>query len=178
MLNNSGDSGHPCLFPDLRGNAFSFSPLRIMFAVGLEKEMVTHSSILAWRIPGTDEPGGLPSMGSQSWTPLKWLSSRSKERAKQKCFFLALRYLEHGMERIESWIWLNIRRIDSFPGSSVSKESVSNGEYPGLILGLGRYSGEGNGNPLQYSCLENSMDRGAWWAIVQGVPKSQKWQRD
>ena len=42
-----------------------------------------------------------------------------------------------------------------------------------LILGLGRSSGEGNGNPLQYSCLENSMDRGAWWATVHGVTKSQ-----
>ena len=43
----------------------------------------------------------------------------------------------------------------------------------GLIPGLGRYPGEGNGNPLQYSCLENSMDRGAWQATVHGVAKSQ-----
>ena len=124
MLNSSGESGRPCLVPDFRGNAFNFSPLRIMFAVGLsyiafimlryvpsgegngtplqysclanpmyggawwatvhgvaksrtqlsdftftfhshtlEKEMATHSSVLAWRIPGTGEPGGLPSMG-------------------------------------------------------------------------------------------------------------------
>ena len=84
MLNNSGENGHPCLVPDLRGSAFSFSSLRIMFAVGLsyisslvaqmvkhlptmqetcvrslgwedplEKEMATHSSVLAWRIPWT-----------------------------------------------------------------------------------------------------------------------------
>ena len=39
----------------------------------------------------------------------------------------------------------------------------------GLILGLGQFPGEGNGNPLHYSCLGNSMDRGAWWATVQGV---------
>ena len=64
MLNNSGKSGQPCLVPDLRGNAFSFSPLRIMFAVGLEKEMVTHSSILAWKIPWMEKPGELQSMGS------------------------------------------------------------------------------------------------------------------
>ena len=43
----------------------------------------------------------------------------------------------------------------------------------GLIPGLGRCPGEGNGNPLQYSCLENPMDRGAWWAIVHGVAKGQ-----
>ena len=42
----------------------------------LEKEMATHSSVLAWRIPGTGEPGGLPSLGSQSWTRLKRFSSR------------------------------------------------------------------------------------------------------
>ena len=42
----------------------------------------------------------------------------------------------------------------------------------GSIPGLGRSPGEGNGNPLQYSCLENPMDGGAWWAIVHGVAKS------
>ena len=46
----------------------------------LEKEMATHSSVLAWRIPGTREPGGLPSIGSQSWTRLKRLSSSSSSR--------------------------------------------------------------------------------------------------
>ena len=55
----------------------------------------------------------------------------------------------------------------------MSKESVSNAEYPGLILGLGRYSGEGNGNPLQYSCLEDPMNRGAWEAMVHRVTESQ-----
>ena len=79
------------------------------------------------------------------------------------------------MERIESWIWLNIRRIDSFPGSSVSKEFVCNTAYPCLIPGLGRSSGEENGNSLQYSCLENPMNRGAWRATVHGVSKNQTW---
>ena len=60
-----------------------------------------------------------------------------------------------------------------FPHSSVGKESVCNAGDPGLIPGLGRSPGEGNGNPLQYSCLENPMDRGAWQAIVHGVAKSQ-----
>ena len=48
----------------------------------------------------------------------------------------------------------------------------------GLIPGLGRSSGEGNGNPLQYSCLENPMDGGAWWVTVHGVTKSQTRLRD
>ena len=65
MLNNSGESGHPCRVPDLRGTPFSFSPLRIIFAVGLEKEMATHSSTLAWKIPWMEKPGKLQSMGSQ-----------------------------------------------------------------------------------------------------------------
>ena len=41
----------------------------------------------------------------------------------------------------------------------------------GLIPGLGRFPGKANDNPLQYSCLENSIDRGAWWAIAQGAPR-------
>ena len=81
MLNSNGESGRPCLVPDFRGNAFNFSPLRIMFAVGL--------SYIA---------------------------------------FIMLRYVP---------------------------------------------SGEGNGTPLQYSCLENPMYGGAWWATAHGVAKSQ-----
>ena len=59
-----------------------------------------------------------------------------------------------------------------FPRGSDSKVSVCNAGDPGSILGLGRSPGEGNGNPFQYSCLENPMDRGAWWAVLHGVPKS------
>ena len=53
-----------------------------------------------------------------------------------------------------------------FSQSSVGKSSACNAADPGLIPGSGRSPGEGNGNPLQYSCLENPMDRGAWWATV------------
>ena len=81
----------------------------------LEKEMATHSSVLAWRIPGMGEPGGLPSNGvAQSRTQLKRLSS-SREKNKQ------------------------INKV--------------------LFPGLRRSPGVGNGNPLQYSCLVNPMDR-------------------
>ena len=61
----------------------------------------------------------------------------------------------------------------SFPGGSDGKESACNAGDPGSISGLGRSPGEGNGNPLQYYCLENSTDRGAWQATVHGVVKSQ-----
>ena len=59
-----------------------------------------------------------------------------------------------------------------FPHGSNSKESACNVGDPSLIPGYGRSPGEGNGNPLQYSCLENSVDRGAWQAMVHGVTKS------
>ena len=59
-----------------------------------------------------------------------------------------------------------------FPGGSEVKASASNTGDMGLIPGLGRSPGEGNGNPLQYSCLENPTDGGAWWATVHGVAKS------
>ena len=59
-----------------------------------------------------------------------------------------------------------------FPGGSDGKESACHAGDPGSIPGLGRSPGEGNGNPLQYSCLENSTDRGAWQATVHGVVKS------
>ena len=63
--------------------------------------------------------------------------------------------------------------VRDFPGSSDGKESACSAEDPGLIPGSGRSPGEGNGYPLHYSGLENSMDRGAWQATVHGVAKSQ-----
>ena len=58
-----------------------------------------------------------------------------------------------------------------FPGGSVVKNPPANAGDMGLIPGLGRSPREGNGNPLQYSCLENPVDKGAWWATVHGVAK-------
>ena len=60
-----------------------------------------------------------------------------------------------------------------FPAGSDGKESVCNAGDPGMIPGWRRSPGGGHGNPLQYSCLENSMHKGAWWATVHGVSKSQ-----
>ena len=62
-----------------------------------------------------------------------------------------------------------------FPGGSDGKASAYNAGDLGSIPGSGRSPGEGNGNPLQYSCLENAMDGGAWWVTVHGVAKS--WTR-
>ena len=59
-----------------------------------------------------------------------------------------------------------------FPGGLDNKESDCNVGDPDAIPALGRSPGEGNGNPLQYSCLKNSKDRGAWQATVHGVAKS------
>ena len=72
------------------------------------------------------------------------------------CFFFCIGYSQFG----------------GFPGSSDGKASDYNAGDLGLIPGSGRSPGEGNGNPLQYSCLENLMDQGAWWATVHGVAKS------
>ena len=67
-------------------------------------------------------------------------------------------------------------KVNSFPGGTVVKNPPANAGDTGdlgLIFGLGRSPGEGNGNPLQYSCLGNPMDRGAWQATVHGITRSQ-----
>ena len=74
-------------------------------------------------------------------------------------------YWEYTIGRSLALHWL--------PGGSDSKESASNAGDLGSIPGSGRSPGEENGNALQYSCLENPMDRGTWWATVHGVAKSQ-----
>ena len=79
-----------------------------------------------------------------------------------------------------SWIlqiWWKVLCL-GFLGGSDDEESACNAGDLGSVPWLGRSPGEGNGNPLQYSCLENSMDRGARWATVHGVEKSQTWPSD
>ena len=76
-----------------------------------------------------------------------------------------------------SWLlnWADFK-LGQYPGGSDHKESACNARDPGLIPGLERLPGEGNGNPLQYSCLEKSMDRGAWQVqsmMSQSITKSQ-----
>ena len=80
---------------------------------------------------------------------------------------LGIGWVERAQElasRLRSW---------GSPAGSDGKDSACNAGDLGLIPGSGRSLGERNGYPLQYSCLENSRDRGAWWATVHGVAKSQ-----
>ena len=87
-----------------------------------------------------------------------------------------------------NWLWLweqTLRRIwmpvvnlrsvlgtmQYFPGGSDGKESACNAGDLGSVPGLRRSPGEGNGYPLQYSCLENSIGIGAWWTVVHGIVK-------
>ena len=72
---------------------------------------------------------------------------------------------------------VNLFERGGFPGGSEVKVSVCNAGDLGLIPGSGRSPGEGNGNPLQYSCLENLRAGGAWWAAIYGVVQSQTQQK-
>ena len=86
--------------------------------------------------------------------------------------------LDHSAKPCETH-WLSLMFSNNgFPGHAVVKNpaNAGNARDVDLVPGSGRSPEVGNGNPLQYSCLENSMDRGAWWdALVQGVTKSQTW---
>ena len=106
----------------------------------LEKEMATHSSVLAWRIPGTGEPGGLQSMGSHK--------------------------VGH------DWNDLAVATAAAWCLSLEVKASARNAGDLGSIPGWGRFPWRRKCNPLQYSCLENPMDGGAWWATVYRLAQS------
>ena len=84
-------------------------------------------------------------------------------------------YVYYSWEYLCLLLYLLITNLIVFPDGSEGKESARKAGDPGSIPGLGRSPGEGNGNPFQYSCLENSMDRGDWWATVHGIIKSQTW---
>ena len=76
------------------------------------------------------------------------------------------------VSKVMSLLFNRLSRL-GFPGGSEVKASAWNAGDPGSIPGSGRSPGEENGNPLQYSRLENPMEGGAWWAIVHGIAKSQ-----
>ena len=94
-------------------------------------------------------------------------------------YYMLILYLNLEKE-LDSLFSFNIWMVPllGFPGGLDGKAFAYNVGDPGLIPGSGRSSGEGNGNPLQYSCLENPMDRGTWWATVHGVSKNRTWLSD
>ena len=121
--------------------------------------METHSSILIWKIPWTEEPGGRQSIGSQRVT--HWSD-------------LAHIHLHIYVYLYKIWTWLQCS--NGLPRWLSGKESTcpwGDTRDTVSIPGLGRSPRGGNGNPLQYSCLENPTDRGAWRATAHGVTESQ-----
>jgi len=82
-----------------------------------------------------------------------------------------MKQIIHTVKKCESYLTGAKTQI-GLPWQLSSKESACNAGDAGLILGLGRSPGGGNDNPLHYCCLENPMDRGAWWATVHRVTKS------
>ena len=127
-----------------------------------------------------------------SWATLAWilpstncmiLAKTLKFKNKQTTTTKQLPHLwslQRRRRRFDSWVreihWKRDRLPTpvflGFPGSSDGKESTCDAWDLGSIPGLGRSPAEGKGYPLQYSCLENSVDRGAWQAVVHGVAKS------
>ena len=134
-------------------------------------------------------------MGSQivghdlhAWTHIKYryrkpdktnISLRELLQARNPCnyhpslvfFFFKNGLLSSNPSQLTS-LSLHPREVLGFPCGSPGKQSTHNAGDLGLVLGLGRSPGEGKGYPVQYSSLENSMDRGAWWATVHGITKS------
>ena len=170
--------------------------------------MATHSSTLAWRIPWTEEPGGLQSMGSQrvghncahnfhfDFQPCEirflfiqlstslYIHTTRIKWQKYKDIPISLKCLNQQSHTntlphvlvsslVFVYILFNLSQQLSMglPGVSVVKNLPANARDSSLIPGSGRSPGEGKGNPLQYSCLGNPMDRGDQCAIVHGVAK-------
>ena len=115
------------------------------------------------------EPWGAPTLAWYGVLSHKPQRCTSWKHQGQVCHFLVSVYTNY-LQRFGN----NYADLQGFPGGAVVKNLPANRRNTrdvGLILGFGRYPGEGNGNTLQYSCLENSMDRGAWWATVCGGGK-------
>ena len=152
----------------------------------LEKEMATHSSILAWRIPWTEEPGGLQPMGSQrvghDWaTSLTYLEFNKYLLIITALIFLpSVLFFSTFILKVQRRQWQHTPVL--LPGNSHGRrslvgcspwgpEELDTTEQLHFHFSLSCI-GEGNGNPLQCSCLENPRDGGAWRAAVYGVAQS------
>ena len=131
----------------------------------LEKEMATHASIFAWEIPWTEEPGGLQSKGLQRVRLRDW----------------ARMHMKRNKGPIHVTTWANLWIIYVKWKQSVTKTTYHIILFSGNAQNREIYRDQmekAMAPPLQYSCLENPMDGGAWWATVHGVAKSLTWLRD
>ena len=147
--------------------------------------MAPYSSTLAWKIPWTEKPGRLQSMGSRrvghhwetslslftfmhwrrKWQPTPvFLPGESQGR---EAWWAAIYGVAQSQTRLKRLCSSSI--LLGFPDGSDSKESTSNVGDAVLIPGSGRSPEERNGYPVQYSCLENCMDRGVWWAMESKI---------
>ena len=150
--------------------------------------MALHSSTLAWKVPGMEEPGRLQSMGREELATTERLHFHFSlscagegngnplqcsclENPRDGGAWWAAIY---GVAQSRTWLkWLSSSRLLVVKNLPANAEDIRD---VGSIPGWGRLPGERHGNPLQYSCLENPMDRGVWWAIiVHGVTKSRTW---
>ena len=177
----------------------------------LEKEMETHSSTLAWKIPSMEEHGRLQSMGSQNWTRLSnftftfdqnnYIPMEDRDKSHQclsfSCPVPSSSEAKAISDRKNIWnlringilVYFTFCLLYNAPsnplfGASLEVQMVKN--LPAMHLPgrcrfdpcVGKILWRRNGNPIQYSCLENSRDRRAWWATVHGVTHSQTQLRD
>ena len=140
----------------------------------MEKATVTHSSTLAWKIPWMEEPGRLQSIGLQRAEHNSSILSKLEQTA-VSCHNLEYSSITRVTANIQHTIYKSLSPYwASFVArASLVAQTACNAGDLGSILGSVRSPGEGNGNPVQYSCLENSMDGGTSQATVHGVTKSQ-----
>ena len=121
------------------------------------KESVCNAEDLS----STPESGNSPGEGNGSPVQYSWLQNSIDRGA----WWTTVHGVSQELNKIEQHFHFEP------PSDSAVKEYICNAGDSGLILGWGRFPGEGNGNPLQYSCLENPMNRGDWWTTVHRVSK-------
>ena len=147
--------------------------------------VVATGDVLSLGASAPSRPRSIPPPGkhvfmTRSWasctSPVaQWVRANTLTQADSTEFFLQAFWFGTHKHHCVSLYGYNCN-LWGFPGGTVVKKlsaNVGNSRDAGWIPGSGRSLAEGNGNPLQYSCLENPMDRRAWWAAVHGVTKSQ-----
>ena len=154
--------------------------LRIILLCTLPYTFLIYKSSLSWACTQTWQIYIQQFQELSSWFPQLLQHFTVSPTTMYECsncspFSTALVIIQPYVIMITYLIMVLICISQGFPGGSVGKETACNAGDARVVCSLpgsGRVSGEGHGNPLQYSCLENPMDRGLWWAIVHGVKKS------